>query len=373
MLEIPLTTVATSYPLNLTAGFALFPDDQSRLARVLSGTMTGTLCNFGPTDIVLFNLSCSATYELFHGICGPSYALEMDIEGSAEEGALKLTVSEDELQAGMTFGITLGFDLKVKANVISLYWVWDGWHTKLKHRWQILADLNIKLEFDLLEILYELFWAAVGDSGEGGEKMQEIAELFKGGWGFFDEKINTFNGSKGILRANPGDNLHMDISGKFPQFIPFNEALKAFHGHFSFGPSVGYIVPVTVQMKSVTLDETKYTWDEYDTDLKQAVFRTSGADPTAASTVNVELEHTVDFDLTAGVYASLNLAKLFNIGFSIKFPLLALLGLDLKLGGPYDNTIPALIGQNTEQASVAGGSGTFALMDVVFEPPGGLC
>ena len=337
-----------------------------------SGTTTGSLWNFGPTDLVLFNLSGLCTYELFHGICGPAYTLEMDLEGSAEEGTLKLTVNEDELQAGMTFGLTLGFDLKIKANVISLHWVWDGWHTKLRRRWQARVDLHINLEFDLLEILYELLWAAVGHSGEGGEKMEEVADLFKGGWGFFDEKIETFNSSKGILKANPGDNLQMDISSKFPQFIPFNEALKAFHGHFSFGPSVGYIVPVTVQMKSVTLDETKYTWNKYDSDLNQAVFRTSGADPDGASTLNVELEHTVYFDLTAGVYASLNIAKLFNVGFSIKFPLLALLGLDLKFGGPYENTLPALIGQSAEQASAAEGSGTFALMDVVFDPPGGL-
>lgn len=375
MAEIPKTVIATSDPLNICSGFALFPkSDTLRFGSVLSETKTGTIFDLKDIPILVLRLNANAKYEVFYGFCGPAYAIKLDLEGAAENGTLVLTAGEDELVAGMIFGLTVSVSVNVMLDILEIHGiVWDGWHTHLKTSWERLADAKIKLEFDVLEILYEVVMAAIGHTGANGEAFEHIfTEFLKGSWGFYDERVDTFVKNKGEMIAKPGNNLQMDISGKFPQTYAFNEALKAFHGHFSFGPSFGYEIPVKVKMKTVTLGTTVYSDPVFDNTTKKVSLKTKGADPHGATTMKVELEHTVGFDVTAGIFMNLNLAKVFNVGFSVSFPLLSLLGINIKLGGPYDNVLSNTIGKTTAKACSECGTKPTSFMEVIFETPGGL-
>jgi len=215
--------------------------------------------------------------------------------------------------------------------------------------------------------------ASIGHTGANGKAFEEIfTETFKGSWGFYDERVDTFVKNKGEMLAKPGNNLQIDFSGKFPQSYELNVALKAFHGHFSFGPSFGYEIPVKVKMKTVTLGSTVYSNPVFDTKTGKVSLTTKGADPHGATTMKVELEHTVGFDVNAGIFMNLNFAKVFNVGFSVSFPLLTLLGINIKLGGPYDNVLSNTIGKTAAKACVECGSKPTSFMEVIFETPGGL-
>lgn len=376
MLEIPKTVIATSDPLNICSGFALFPKAGAlRRGSVLSETKTGTIFDLKNIPILVLRLNANAKYEVFYGFCGPAYAVKMDLEGAAKNRALELTVAEDELVAGMIFGLTVSVSVNFLLDILEVHGIkWDGWHTHFKTSWERLADAKVKLEFDVLEILFEVVMAAIGHSGANGKAFEQtFTETLKGSWGFYDERKNTFLKNHGEMVAKPGNTLQVDLSSWFPQTHAFNEALGVLHGHMSFGPEIGYEIPVKVWMKTVTLGTTQYTGPQVDAKTGKVTLTTEGTDPVSATTMKVELEHTVGFDVTAGIFFNINIAKLFNVGFSVSFPLFGLLGIDINLGGPYANDLSNTIGKTAAKACSECGTKQASLMEVIFETPGGFC
>lgn len=375
MLEIPKTVIATSDPLNLCNGFALFPTSESqRRSKGVSETKAGTIFDLENISIIVLRFSANAKYEVNMGFCGPGYAIKMECEGKSQNNVLELTVKDDELAAGMFFGLTISLSLNLMLDIIKINGiVWDGWHTHLETSWKRLADVNVKLEFDVLEILFEVIMAAIGHTGANGEAFEKtFSETFKSSWGFYDSRINTFVKNNGEMAAYPGNNLQIDFSSKFPDMIPINAAMAAFHGHISFGPVFGYQIPVKVNMKSVTLGTTKYSGASFKADTGKINFTTTASQSPDATTMTVELQHTVGFDVTAGIFYNINIAKLFNIGASISFPLFDLLGWHPTIGGPYYNNLSNTIGKTTAKACSACGTTPTSLMEVIFETPAGL-
>jgi hypothetical protein len=185
----------------------------------------------------------------------------------------------------------------------------------------------------------------------------------------YDERKGNFVSNGGEMVATPTLNIPIDFAPMIAPLAAFNKILKPLFSNLSFGPLIGIQIPVTVKMKSVTLDYTKYSNLAFAAGKVSGT--TTGADPGEASTINVELEHTAGFDISFGLFCNLNLVKLFNIGFSTTWPLLKTLGIEPKLG-PYANNLSSPAGKTTAKACRECGSGSPAIFDVIFEPPGGL-
>ncbi len=203
--------------------------------------------------------------------------------------------------------------------------------------------------------------------------MAKLSNSLIGSWGMFDEKIDAFVDNFD-LKARPTLNLPIDISPMIEPLAAFNTLLKKLAGGLTFGPLIGIQIPVTAQMKSITIGSTKYPDLSYGYDGSQASVRgtTDETDPVNPQILQVELEHTAGFDLAIGVFLNINFAKFFNIGFSVTWPLLTLLGIAPKTH-PYANTLCNKIGSEslcTETDDDCCEQGHAAL-EVIFEGPGG--
>ena len=375
MLEIPRTVIATSDPLNLCDGFSLVPKSESdRRSKGVSHTIAGTVFELNNINLLLFRLGANAKYEVYMGFCGPAYAIKMECEGTAENDKLELTIGEDEIAAGMIFSLILEFSINLRLDLLKIdKIVWKGWHPRLETHWKKLVDAGIKLDFDVLEVLYEIIWAVIGHKGgENAEVLEEIfTDTFRSSWGFYDSRPNSYVKNYGEFAAYPGLNLQIDLSGKFPDWNTANKALSPFHSHISFGPLVGFQIPVKVSIKSVSLDTTKYSDVKFSRETETISCTTDGTTPGDATTMNVELEHTVGFDIVFGAFCHVTLAKLVNCGASVSFPLLSLFGLDVH-GKSYSNKLSNTIGTTVAEACSTCGPMPTAFMEVIFETPNGL-
>jgi hypothetical protein len=295
----------------------------------------------------------------------------MALEGSTNNGTIELTVAEDELQAGILFGLSIKFACNIILDTIQLKWVWAGWNSHFDSTWAQLAAFKVEFEFDVIEIIYELI--KVGFESEGEEtiikKVPVISKSLIGSWGMYDERADNFASNGGEMVATPTLNLPIDIAPMLEPIIVLNTALKVLFSRLSFGPLIGIQMPVTVKMKTVTIDNTKYSNLAFANGKVSG--NTIGTEPSAMKNLTVELDHTAGFDLSFGIFLNLNLVKLFNIGFSTSWPLLKTLGIEPKFG-PYANNLSSSIGKTTGKACSECGSVNAGIFDVIFEVPGGL-
>ncbi|MBU0970855.1 MAG: hypothetical protein KKC20_09425 [Proteobacteria bacterium] len=375
MSEIKKTLIATSDPLSICNGFALFPKLGTFRAGYIGTDMVGTIFAVDNKNILLFRLSANAKYEVIFGLCGPAYATEMEVEGSTDNGKIELTVEGDEIQAGILFGLTLSFAFNFTLDTFRSKWVWDGWHSHLSHSWSKLLNVHFNFEIDVIEFIYECIKVALEDEKEKTvfKKVPHISNQLIASWGMYDERKNNFVSNGGEMIVTPTLNIPIDIAPMLEPVIALNLALKAFLSNLSFGPLIGIQMPVTVKMNSVTLDDTQYSPLAF-ADGKvtgNTTDSTTETKPKDPSTIKVELNHSAGFDLGLGLFLNLNLVKLFNVGFSHTWPVLSRLGIEPNFG-PYSNNLLNKIGQSTVDTCSECGGENVAVFDVIFEPPEGL-
>lgn len=369
MPEIPTTLIATSDPLSICNGFALFPALGTFRSGYVGTDLAGKIFGFADKNLLLFRLSAEAKYEVVFGLCGPAYAMEMEIEGSTDNGTMELSVEGDEIQAGILFGLTVAFVFNLSLDVKKFQWINDGWSSHFASSWTKLLNVHINLEFDAIEFITDCIKMALEDEHEETtfKKVPHISHELIASWGMYDERKGNFASNGGKMIATPTLNLPVDFAPRIPPLAALNLALKVLFSRLSFGPLVGIQVPVTVKMKSVTLDDTRYA-DLNFTD-GQVIGTTDGNEPTNPSTINVELDHTAGFELAFGIFLNLNLVKLFNVGFSTTWPLLKTLGIEPKPHHHINNLSNTIGATTVETCSECGGE-ISAIYEVIFEPPG---
>lgn len=374
MATIPPTELAKSDSLSICSGFPLFPALGSFDAGgVATSSTSGTIFDIKSQNLLVFHLAASAKYEVIFGLCGPAYAIKMEVEGETADRTLELQVSDDEIAAGLTFGLTLEFSFNIVLDVLQMNWVWQGWNSHFEKTWVNLGHWNLHVEIDLLEFISEIIELCIEEMNEEGKTTLQkakasISKSLMSSWGILDERSDTF-AKIGELNAGPTLNLPVDITPLVPGMEVLNTALKVFWSRLSFGPQIGFQMPVKVKMSTVTLDETAYP-TTFDKNTGALVGLTTGTDPVNPKSIDVELDHYPGFDLTFGLFLNLNLVKLFNVGYSVTWPILSTLGITVS-SGPFVNHLSGDIGSQTAQACPACGedTSTAGLFDVIFEPP----
>ena len=371
MTQIAKTHIATPNAMDLCGGFALFPS-VGAFSAPTSSLLKGNIISINNQNLLLWSLTANASYNLVTGACGPSYAIKMDLNGTATNQNLTLNVSNDELAAGFYFGVNLIFNFSLTLKQYELNWVWAGWHSHFVSSWDTVANTNFSITIDPLKILFDFITAQLGDvvSFDPITNLNSPVTHLTSAWGLYDDQKGTFAANKGIMKVTPTFNLSIDISDFIEETQALNEALKCFLSSFTFGPQIGIAMPVTFQMKKVSLDATDYTKLTFFND-GTLTGQTTGTAPASPTKMSVELDHSPGFDLSLGIFVNLNLVKLWNIGYSISWPILGMLGIKTSVG-TYANTLTGNIGSLTSQACGACGAEPTGLFDVIFEAPGGL-
>jgi uncharacterized membrane protein len=366
MTQIAKTNISTSDPLTLCNGFALFPAIGTSRAGVSAAGNSGTL--FDTNGALLFyRFSGNAGFSCFFGVCGPAYAIKMNLEGSAVNQSINLAVSNDELMAGFVMGLNVRLYFNLNVDEQQSTWVWDGWDSYLKTYWQNLINFSFDMTFDLIDMIFTIINLLLEEEGKKNTFIQKVdtwTPSLLGTWGMFDDVANCLVSNNGKMTATPTFTVPVDITSLIPPLDAFNTALKPFFSHFSMGPSIGIQVPVTVEMKKVKLDTVEYTNLTFGNGAVSGT--TTGSAPDSPAKLAVGLDHTPGFDLSVGIFAQLNLLKLFNVGASISIPLLSLLNIKVTLG-TYSNELSNTISKTSAKECSCGAGEDIEMVDVIFE------
>lgn len=349
--NLPTTLIATSQPLNLCnpSSIPYFP-----VGAVDIGVgSNGTIFSVDPT-ILVWNFDISAGWSFFAGMCGPSIALQFNVQGQYDGSQITATVNNDQIQGGFLFGLTAGVDLNFQISQASLVWVKDGWHSHLETQWNSKLNVTFSIQFDMIGIILAIVVKILEEDGKTDTLLQKVNNFndkLLGSYGLFDQVDNGFV-STGDFSVRPGFSLPINFVEFIPGLSEVNEALEDLGGGLFIGPTVGIAIPATVNLTSLQVGGQSYG------NLQINGATVTGTSTGAASTgseLTVGLTRTPGLDFTLGIGASITVAKIFSLGGSLNVDVLELLGLQIDLG-----TFPA---------SLSNTVGSTTLAEVILEPP----
>lgn len=360
---IPSTLIATSQPLDLNASGAIgyFPDFDLHLA----ASSQGSIFSVNPT-ILLWNFNASAGWTVFIGVTGPAIALNLTLDGSHDGQGFQATVSKDEIQGGLLFGLTVGFNIGFTVNQASLHWVKDGWHSHFEKTWNTKFNANASVNFDLIAIILGIVVKIFEEDGKTDTLLQKVNNInnnLLGSYGLFDDVTNGF-ASTGNFSVNPGFSLPINIVPFIPGLAQINEGLEALLGGLFIGPTIGMAIPATVHFNGISIANQAYQVTGRNGNQISGTIQPGG--PTAqAGQLQVNMDRSPGLDLTLGLGANVTLLKLFSIGGSISFDVLGALGIRPDLG-----TFPFTLANTLGSTTVADlGELHDIVAEVVFETP----
>jgi len=359
---IQSTELATSTPLDLCKGFAIFPGLGTIRAGISSGSTASTFLSKSLTILVLRG-SFSAGYQALVGVCGPSYAIGFEVEGSATEDDMSLTVSNQSMEAGFFAGFTFGLPL----NASLQYWKPDHWYTPWKGHWHTSGSVSVTPRVDLIGALIYVLLKVLGDDS-ALSKVNNIVPGLLGTWGFIGHSTGGFGDSGGTLTASPVLSVPVNILPYIPDVGEVDEGLSDIGVTLATGPNFGLKVPVVASLKSVTLDDDATyespSWEEETASFSFASGSSPASDPTQ---IKVVVAHTPQLSFTVGWFGSVSFVKLFRLSASVNIDLLGLLGITINLG-TYDNDLSNTVGQAAADCAQCGAEAA-ARVKVVFHEP----
>lgn len=360
--SIPLTELATSDPLDLCKGLAIFPKLGTLRAGIANSGVSHTLLNKSAT-ILAWRGSATLSYDLFIGICGPSFATKFRLEGRASGKSLDMKVSDDSMEAGMFIGVTLGLPISVNLQE----WWPDHWYTPWQGSWHNKGNFSVNPRIDLLGVILCLILQALDDDSIFKEINTFVPGLI-GAWGLIGTAGGGFSNDRGSMSATPTFNVPVNILPLIPDVGEALESMNEIGLCLATGPQFGIGVPVTLQLESVHLDDKSFpisTWTDDDS------FRAEGYHdaPTRPDRLSAGFSHEPGLTFTLGWFASASLWKLFRISASVSIDILDLLGIHIKLGkyqNSLDNTVGSTRVSNCEPCQAEREA---ARLKVVFEDP----
>lgn len=372
MTDIPRTRLGTSdTPGDICKGaFALFPAAGAARAGASFARKDKTFFSANP-HLGVLRLQSAATMTFLAGVCGPSYAVRYEVEGEASGDSLTLSVLDDSVAAGFFAGCKVTFGIPVRLDA----WRF-GWHT--------VFNLSPKIEIDMLNLLFELIKKLMGGKpgpDRDGETQVENdvqvdaekpADKEKG---YSVKSLAMYDFATGSLAADgrfsarPSMDFPIDLVPYITGLNGIKAALEKWWGGLFFGPVISLIIPVTVDIEEVRLDDRVYADPKVANGTLTAT-ASGGAAPAAPKEIGMTLAHRPGFDLGLSFGASIWVCKLFKLGGSLpRLELAKLMGIDVSVG-PFDNDLANRIGRRTVAAADGEPVGRLARepLEVVLEP-----
>lgn len=358
-MQIPSTTLATSTPLDICQGFPLFPEQGTIRAGISQESDSQSLFDFSP-QILCWIVNASAGYDLDLGICGPAYAITFEAEGQQQGSTLSLTLSEDRIFAGFSFGVYAGLNFSLSIEQMKLKFVWDGWHTHLQTTWESVANFNPSLGFDLLNVIEFVVRQILGEKENWFTKLDDTFPNAAASWGFYDQEGNAF-ASQGNFQAFPSvavpiDILHLLLDG-WPELEDLVDKLEELAGGLAAGPQFTIAVPTTVSVHGALLDSAPFNTPT----VQGSTVTMQGTDPvtTTPQNLSIFLANQSNFQLEFDVFAEFWIAQLVNFSMTYDLPnVFEVNNIHLDTSGTYIQDLSAAIG-NPQTAGIP---------EIVLEP-----
>jgi hypothetical protein len=307
-------TVGTPGAVSLCTGKGIFHRNGTDLTIPLGYETSYTLWHQD-------NGSCGG--DFYVGICGPAWALKMDLVGEASGNKLTLDPPTYECNAGMMMGLGLT-TFSVSAHVSMLF---------SEFTWSITVA-----EVDFLKILV---WAYEQWSGKKLFPEEKPSAFTTGSFGMNHDAEGKMDSSLAIVRS-PKVVLEWDLLESFiawtaPYAIPEYNTLKWF-AELSFGPEFQITLNVNLKMAAIKVGGVEYKNLTYDSVTNKVVGTTTSAtEPTTTDPVQVTFHETPSINFGLGFFFELKIAQLFCV--RVDYFLNVLDGLGFTLSGEYDQTV----------------------------------
>lgn len=355
MPTIPKTQIATDPSLDLAEGFALFPIGTIR-AGASSNQRAESIMDVQP-QIAAWRFGVSASYNLVVGVCGPAYAVRMNVAGATDPTAASLAVTDDSIIAGFEAGCGIVFNAAINVQQASpeFNWVGSGWsqHLEIDTTWKDIGGIETTIRFDVLNLIglivalvtskdQDLTFATLSHLTGEAAKFKSLLMI--------DQQSGDTLGN-GKVSLEPKISTTINLLKTQPEAKPIIEALEAVGGEISFGPEISFLLPTEVEVKRIYQSGVAYDVAAANGTLTGTVSTDTEAVEAAgdvdAGELTLVFEHTVA--ATLGIALSFEVSALKVFSLSQSTPDLDLLGLlDLRpTFGPYENSLNASLGPVT--------------------------
>lgn len=378
MPPIAKTLLATSLPVNLCQGFALFPALGTARAGLTLNTKGNKIVDIPETTILAFRVSLSASVSLFLGVCGPSYGIALFAEGSYTASQMSLKITDDDTQAGFIFGVDLQFKLNATARVITYQWLEDGWNSRIRSTWSQALEANFDIKLDIIGLVLKFILGKLAKDNKGGiaNGIKNVGSVLPvlGSYAIFGDSSTTTIANTGRVTVRPRLNIPINIVPllkKIPKVGEVLTALKKVKIEPSFGPQISLTIPVTVRIIGFGVDNATYqnglTWDGKG---NVVAGYSSGTVPASAKLIDMALTNAIDsrFGVEFGVFFNLKIIKIISIGASYLFDVSEVLNIVPDLEA-HLNTLEATVGV-THPSGMGRIPAPEDDIEVVFEPEG---
>ncbi len=334
MAKFPTTRIGTSYPIDICDGVPLLPS--------IGAFQKGESFSHGDPvyilkpvkkRVLLWRFSGNVRYEFITGLCGPSYAASMLIDGELNQNSVSLTVSGDEAAAGVFVGVKVLFPITFSVESGSPRWsLKHGWSVK----WKKAFTLSPTPEIDILKMLIDLIKKLLkeakkssdikpgkdleGPPKENDEKAKKKPDVKVKSWAIFDSVKDQFGRSgPGEIKPEPTLTIVVNLVPLFPDLVAIDHGLKALWGGLSLGPKFHFIVPVHIRLKGLSFDGNNLD------DMALKGNQISGTLPVPVDNpkeLSARVDHTVGLTFGTSFFLSVSVCKCFS--FDPESPMLRL-------------------------------------------------
>ncbi len=322
--------------LPLAKGLPLFPKLGTSRAGTSASTQYDELYDIG-TTVLFWRLRTSAYYEFFMGLVGPAVAFrfgsDVTLTNVGSGGTLTVDMPDQEMLAGLEMGLSVGGGVSVKQDL----YLPSSWYSPWKFQWKTVLDLTVGFEIDLLGLFFELISYLLDQGAADGLWEEDTAQPLSGLLG----SVSTFNmtgwsndelGPDRSLTTTAGFTLPVDLVDAIPILGTFAKALEAIKGDLSFGPAIGFGIPVDLGLQSFTVEGGQGPGSKADygslTYTDSGVVATGPPFTGTATKLTTNVNYTSSFTILLSCHFSLSVCKLFNLDFTVpSLDLLNLLGL----------------------------------------------
>jgi hypothetical protein len=328
----PLTpvgiTMATSLPMDLANGFAIFP--------TLGTSRAGTYSTSGqePNDTVLDYFACTGGWDIvcylnggfYAGIIGPAFEVGLQMDGVIRTpgdyqnvGSMQTEISRDVQTGGMIIGIgfPIEFNLQFQSQDLGI-------------------EVNVRqnINVDLLQLLASLIIGNLGS--EAFQKVAETLPAADSSWAFLDQTENIWVSAENPEFAlNPVLTLPLNLTPLFMLLPEIGEViesvlvtLKEIGADFSFGPLLGLGISLQGSLEQISglgygaTDFYQYASGEYwGADFTDGTLDNSQA-------LSISTSHSASLTLSIGVFAQVTFLQLVNLAEQYTWDITDVVGLE---------------------------------------------
>lgn len=322
MAIVPATTLSTprtAGALSLCKGFPIF--SESINAGISAENVRFTLINVAP-QLLGFKFSAVVAIEFFAGVCGPSWATDITVNGTHDGNTVDLDCISSHTTAGLVIGVGLTFECSFHLQVWGLRFVYDRWHSRVEGYWSDVGGVQISIPIDVMGLLIEYFLDK--DNGDEDSPWDNAAT----GLSLLDDDQNGL-AQDGSVEMRPELYQIINIIEFLPGMKPLIKFLDKVGGEVEVGPTVGLVLPVVLTADRVATSLSDYAVQGGNGKLTGSVV---GPGTVENDQLGIRISSQSSIEIRVGFGFKLGVLKYFSVGARIDEDILSLLRIPTTSG-----------------------------------------